>query len=132
MKQSMQIGLVEVAAGAERAGCERRLREYQADIDAMTKDLQRAKRTSAEKSNRSDLMGGPLSANAGRRSEEADLLRVQQQSDSSLHRSKMDIENTLKLGAGTLDELRAQREKLQRSKDKVCTCSACMLAYRHS
>ena len=43
VKQSMQIGVGEVPAGVERAGCERRLREYQADIDAMTKDLQRAR-----------------------------------------------------------------------------------------
>eukprot|EP01047_Picozoa_sp_COSAG01_P088471 COSAG01_NODE_20835_length_932_cov_71.434574_2_plen_99_part_00 len=42
--QSMKMGLRELGSGAEREAAERRMAEYQTDIEALTKDLERVVR----------------------------------------------------------------------------------------
>lgn len=50
----------------------------------------------------------------------ADPPAVAHRSEATLQRSMKDLHSTLGTGAATLQELRQQRERLERSKDKVC------------
>ena len=54
--RSMQMGKRDVPV-AERPACERRLQEYQKDLERLTADLRRVRRNAAAKQGRTDLLG---------------------------------------------------------------------------
>ena len=124
--RSMQMGKRDVAV-AERPACERRLQEYQKDLERLTADLRRVRRNAAAKQGRTDLLGegggpggGPLGAEAQRRADESrKLLDVAERGRSSLARTMAELEHTTSTGVATLENLKGQREQLGRSHDKL-------------
>ena len=84
--RSMEMGKRDVP-GAERAACERRLREYQKDLERLGADLRRVRRASNNRQGREDLLGDGVSEEARRRSDQArTLLDVAERGRSSLQR----------------------------------------------
>ena len=86
--RSMEMGKRDVP-GSERAACERRLQEYQKDLERLNAEARRVRRASAKRQGRQDLLGDDdgISDEARRRSDQTrTLLDVAERGRSSLQR----------------------------------------------
>ena len=71
--RSMEMGKRDVP-GAERAACERRLHEYQKDLERLGAEARRVRRTTTNRQGRHDLLDDGVSDEARRRGEQARTL----------------------------------------------------------
>jgi hypothetical protein len=86
--RSMEMGKRDVP-GSERAACERRLQEYQKDLERLNAEARRVRRAATNRQGRQDLLGDGdgISDEARRRSEQTrSLLDVAERGRSSLQR----------------------------------------------
>ena len=119
--RSMEMGKRDVPS-AERAACERRLLEYQTDLERLGAEARRVRKQSTQQQGRAELLGSH-----GQRSEEekrragqtSNLMDVAERGRSSLQRSMAQLEQTSAQGVATIENLRGQREQLERSHHKL-------------
>ena len=84
--RSMEMGKRDVPS-AERAACERRLQEYQKDLERLGAEARRVRRAVNDRQGRQDLLGDGISDEARRRSDQTRaLLDVAERGRSSLQR----------------------------------------------
>lgn len=114
--RSMEMGKRDVPS-SERAAVERRLAEYQKDLERLNAEARRVRKHALQKQGgRAELLGyGQRSEEEQRRADQTSkLLDVAERGRSSLQRSMAQLEVTSQQGVATIENLRGQREQLER------------------